>query len=104
MSNTSVFMVANLTVTNADEYRNYEKGFFPILKRHGGEFLTFDDNSDTLEGSTSLSGRVILFKFPSEAAARAWWEDPDYQELSKHRRQGTETHFLTMIHGLPPRN
>ena len=96
-------MIANLTVTDADEYSNYEK-VFPILSRHGGEFLPFDDSSDTPEGTTSFSRRVILFKFTSESTARAWWEDPDYQELSKHRRQGTETHFLTMIHGLPPRN
>ena len=30
-------------VDDADTYRIYEKGFFPILKRHGGEFFTYDD-------------------------------------------------------------
>ena len=104
MSDIPVFMVANLTVNDVDEYHNYEKGFFPILKRHGGEFLTFDDSADTLEGTAPLNGRIILFKFPSEAAARSWWEDSDYQELSQHRRRGTNTHFLTMVHGLPPRS
>jgi uncharacterized protein (DUF1330 family) len=104
MSNIPVYMIANLTVENADEYRLYEKGFFPILKRHGGEFFTFDDNIETLEGSNPLTGRVIIFKFPSEENARAWWEDPDYQALSEHRREGTDTHFLTMVHGLPARN
>lgn len=104
MSDIPVFVIANLTVNDADEYRNYEKGFFPILKRHGGEFCTFDDNSETFEGSSPLNGRVIVFKFPSEAAAKAWWGDPEYQSLSEHRRAGTETHFLTMVHGLAPRS
>ena len=103
MTDIPVYMIANLTVSDADEYRKYEKGFFPLLKRHGGEFLTFDDRPDTLEGSAPPPGRVIIFKFPSEAAARAWWGDPDYQSLSEHRRAGTELRFLTLVHGLPPR-
>ena len=42
MSDVPVYMIANLQ-TNEDpsEYREYEKGFFPILKKHGGSFLTF---------------------------------------------------------------
>ena len=30
-------MVANLQIHDAERYREYEKGFFPILKKHGGE-------------------------------------------------------------------
>ena len=40
MSDTPVYMLVNLHVTNADEYRIYEKGFFPILKKYGGPFIT----------------------------------------------------------------
>ena len=97
------YIVANFIVHDAAEYRQYEKGFFPILKRHGGSFFTYDDNPDTLEGSEPREGRVVLFQFPSEAAARAWYADPDYQALSEFRRAGTELKFLTLLHGLPPR-
>ena len=30
-------------------------------------------------------------------------EDPEYQAIAKHRRAGTDTQFLTMVHGLPAR-
>jgi uncharacterized protein (DUF1330 family) len=103
MSEVPVYMVVNLSITDAEEYRKYEQGFFPILKRHGGEFITYDDNSVALEGESPRSGRMIIFTFPSEQAARDWWADEDYQTLSKHRRQGTEMEFLTMVHGRPPR-
>ena len=103
MSDTPVFMIANLTIEDADRYRKYEKGFFPILKKHGGEFLTFDDESTNLEGAEPPPGRVVLFKFPTEAAAHSWYDDPDYQALSEHRRAGTTLRFLTLVHGLPPR-
>ena len=103
MSDVPVYMVVNLNVTNADEYRKYEKGFFPILKKHGGSFLTFDDNPITLEGTIPRKGRMIIFTFPSEDAANQWWADADYQQLSEFRRAGTQMEFLTMVHGLPPR-
>jgi len=46
---------------------------------------------------------MVIFSFPSEEAAKAWYNDPKYQALSEHRRAGTKLEFLTMIHGLPPR-
>jgi len=103
MSDVPVFMIANFTVQDADTYRKYEKGFFPILKKHGGEFLTYDVNNANLEGPEPPEGRVVLFKFPSEEAARGWYDDPDYQALSEHRRAGTSMKFLTIVHGLPAR-
>ncbi len=103
MADAPAFVVANFIIEDADEYRNYEKGFFPILKKHGGEFFTYDDNPETFEGADPREGRVVLFKFPSEDSARAWYNDPKYQALSEFRRAGTELKFLTMIHGLPPR-
>ena len=46
---------------------------------------------------------MVMFKFPSAEKAEAWYNDPDYQALSEYRRAGTELKFLTMLHGLPPR-
>lgn len=103
MSDVAVYMLVNLVVDDADEYRKYEKGFFPILKKFGGEFVTFDDSHECLEGDSPLEGRVIIFKFPSEEAAKQWYADDEYQELSKFRRAGTTLKNLTMVHGLPPR-
>lgn len=103
MSDVPVYMLVNLAVTDVNEYRQYEKGFFPILKRFGGQFVTFDDNPITLEGVAPRSGRMIIFSFPSEQAAKDWWADAEYQALSEHRRAGTKMEFLTMVHGLPPR-
>ena len=103
MSELGVFMVVNLMVNDPDTYRKYEKGFFPILKRHGGEFVTFDDAPKTFEGSAPNTGRMIIFKFPNEAAAEAWYSDPEYQALSEHRRAGTDLRYLTMVRQIPPK-
>jgi len=103
LSDVPCYVIANFQVHDADTYRQYEKGFFPILKRHEGQFFTYDDNTVTFEGSAPRTGRMVIFSFPSEQHARDWYNDPDYQALSEHRRAGTSLEFLTMVHGLPPR-
>ena len=97
MSDLKVYMVVNLEIKDKEIYRKYEKGFFSFLKKYDGEFITYDDSFESLEGSSPLSGgRVIIFSFPSEEKAK-------YQELSEFRRQATDTVSLSMIKGLPPR-
>ncbi len=81
------YMVANFHIHDAEKYRVYEKGFFPILKKHGGSFHTFDDASETLEGDDGRTGRIVIFQFPSEEAARAWWADPDYPRETESARR-----------------
>lgn len=104
MAEARAYVIANFQVQDKNAYGVYEKGFFPILKKHDGEFVTFDDQTETLEGGAPRSGRVVIFSFPSEAAAKAWYNDPEYQALSEHRRAGTKLEFLTIVHGLPPRD
>jgi len=103
MAEVPVYLVVNLHVEDAERYLQYEKGFFPILKKHQGKFISYDDNTITFEGELPRSGRMVIFTFPSEQAAKDWYNDPDYQALSEHRRAGTKLEFLTMVHGLPPR-
>ena len=68
----------------------------------GVEFITFDDNIINVEGDKPMEGRVILFSFPSAKHADEWYADPEYQELSEHRRASVTT-TLTRVSGLPPR-
>lgn len=103
MADMPVYMVVNLSITDKEPYRLYEKGFFGFLKKYGGEFITYDDQPITLEGESPRPGRMIIFKFPSEQAAKNWYADSEYQSLSEHRRAGTRLEFLTLVHGLPPR-
>ena len=73
MSDTPVYVVANFIVHDADAYREYEKGFFPILKRHEGSFFTYDDNTVTFEGASPREGRMVMFSFPVLLTAVGGW-------------------------------
>ena len=70
MTNVPVYMVVNLKINDPDQYRIYEKGFFPFLKKHNGSFITFDDSPECLEGKKPMQfDRVIIFSFASEKDA-----------------------------------
>ena len=103
MSEQKVFMIANLKINDKDTYQIYEKGFFPILRKHDGEFVTYDDSVETFEGSSPHEGRAIIFSFPTPKKAREWFNDPEYQELAKNRRTAAELKNLSMIKSLPAR-
>lgn len=97
-----VHFIAHFTVDDADEYRKYEKGFFPILKAHGGQFITYDDNATVLEGERA-EGRTVVIQFESEEVLQGWWNDPEYVELAKFRKAGTTTHSIVVVHPMPAR-
>lgn len=103
MTDIPVYMVVNLVVTDAETYRKYEKGFFPILQKYQGEFVTYDDQPINLEGNAPHKGRMIIFRFPSEQKAKEMYSDADYQAISEFRRAGSEMEFSVLVHGLPPR-
>ena len=104
MNEVPVFVVANIVIKDPDIYRKYEKGFFPILKKYDGQFITFDDRIDQFEGSSKVSGRVIIFSFPNEDMANQWYSSEEYKELSLFRREGTDTISIFKVKGQLPRS
>ena len=100
---TPVYFTAHFTVNDPDGYRIYEKGFFPILRAHEGQLLTYDDQPTILEGQRA-EGRTVLIRFESEAACLGWWNSPEYVELAKFRHASTTTHSISILHSPPARN
>ena len=50
LSNIPVYVIANFEIIDAETYRSYEKGFFRILWKLGGQVFTYDDATVNLEG------------------------------------------------------
>lgn len=60
MLNEPVFLCATLIINDEEQYREYEKSFFPILKKFGGEFITYDDNPIILEGASPFRANNFI--------------------------------------------
>lgn len=81
------YILSTMTIHDPATYRRYTDVTPPIVKRHGGKFLTRGDPVTTLEGEP-FGERLVLIEFPTRAHAEAFYEDPDYQVASAFRRAG----------------
>jgi len=59
----------------------------PELKKHNGELLV-GSNVTPLEGSHYTP--MVMYKFPTQEAAMAYYESGEIQDLSKLRREITD--------------
>lgn len=98
----TVFIVATReTTTDAEELAKYVVAAGEARGDHPLTPLAFYGKMEVLEGAP-MEGAVIL-SFPSEEAARAWYDSPAYQAAREHRLKGADYRFF-MIAGIdePP--
>ena len=93
-----VYAIAQLKFTDRAAYDRYQARFLDVFARHRGTLLAADESPQILEGNSDRE-KVVLMKFPDEAAFQAWAQSPEYQEISKDRRAGADTVVL-LVKGL----
>jgi len=82
------YFVANYTITNRAEYKEYLAAVGPTLQAHGAENIVVDRDSELLEGS---AGQVtVVLRFATKAAAEAWYESPEYLAIRHLRTDNTD--------------
>jgi uncharacterized protein (DUF1330 family) len=82
------YFVANYTITNQVEYKEYLAAVGPILEAHGVENIVIDRDSELLEGS---AGQVtVVLRFATKSAVKAWYESPEYQAIRRLRTDNSE--------------
>jgi uncharacterized protein (DUF1330 family) len=92
-----VYFVATIRIHDPAEYQLYLDRYDEAFAGTGGEVLAVDDNPLVLEGSP-LPGRMVLIRFPSEVAFRAWYDSDTYRRIVVHRHAAAETDAL-FVHG-----
>lgn len=83
------YIIAHITVTNPEAYKEYIERDTPILKGLGGRFIVRGGASEVMEGATHQ--RHVIIEFPTYDAALAAYKDPDYQEVADIRRRNAES-------------
>lgn len=79
----TAYIVAMYDIADAKAYEGYVPGVGPLIRKHGAEVLVADYGTQALEGKKR--GACVVLKFESEAAALAWYNDPDYEPVKKVR-------------------
>ncbi|KIL85929.1 hypothetical protein FAVG1_10898 [Fusarium avenaceum] len=82
------YVVCQMSIHDPDTYRKYTALTPPVVKRHGGRFLTRGDPVSTLEG-VPFEDRMVILEFPSEEAVKSWYEDNDYVTAMNFRHESS---------------
>ena len=88
-----VYAIAQLKITDRAAYDRYQAKFMGVMKRYQGRLLAADESPKVIEGKWDRE-KVVVLSFPDEAAFREWAESPEYQEISKDRKAGSEVVVL----------
>ncbi len=70
------YIIADVEVTDPAQYEEYKKLSTAAMQAYGAEVLVRGGRSERLEGRAP--GRVVVLRFPSLQAARAFYDSAEY--------------------------
>ena len=94
----SAYIIANVDVTNAEQYEAYKKLSTIAMKAHGAEVCVRGGKVEVLEGDWNPS-RVVMLKFPSMEQARAYYNSVEY-EAARQAREGAAVMRMIVVEGV----
>jgi uncharacterized protein (DUF1330 family) len=84
----AAYFLANLKVTNVEEFSKYRDLVTKTIRDHGGEYVLVDMSSVAVEGdSEHLS---VVLKFENMEALQGWYDSAEYQEIHPLRIDNSE--------------
>jgi uncharacterized protein (DUF1330 family) len=89
------YVFAEVEITNPDGYKEYAAVVPATIEKYGGKFLHRGGNVTVLEGEWPKRRRVII-EFPSNEAAKKWWDSPEYEKPKALRRANSNGRLLLL--------
>jgi uncharacterized protein (DUF1330 family) len=78
------YIVAEIEVTNPAGYDAYRPLAGASVAQYGGRFVIRGGKAELIEGATEPA-RLVVIEFPDAAAAKRWYNSPEYQAALKIR-------------------
>jgi uncharacterized protein (DUF1330 family) len=92
------YIVVNCEVTDPVKYDQYKALAPAAIARHGGRYLVRGGATSVLEGDWRPK-RVVVLEFPSLAAAKAFYDSPEYR-AAREVRAGAAHMDMIAVEGL----
>ena len=89
----SVFLVADIKVTDDGWIPEYAANVHKLIAKHGGKYLSRSGNIETVEGEASDSTLIAIIEFPTREALDNFAADPDYAPYGQARQAGSVSNF-----------
>lgn len=89
----SVYLIADIKVTDDGWVPEYAAHVHKLVEKHGGRYLSRSGNIETVEGKASDSTLIAILEFPSREALDAFASDPEYAPYGQARQAGSVSTF-----------
>lgn len=91
----SAYIIADVDVTDPLQYEEYKRWSSAAIQAHGAEVLVRGGAVTVLEGDWQPS-RVVVLRFPTVAAARAFHDSPEYRRAREARAGAAVMRMITV--------
>jgi uncharacterized protein (DUF1330 family) len=95
----SAYVLVDCHVTDPAQYEVYKKLAPDAIAKHGGRYLARGGSTTVLEG-TWQPQRVVVLEFPDVAAAKRFYDSPEYR-AARAARDGAARMSMVVVEGLP---
>ncbi|MCB1499270.1 MAG: DUF1330 domain-containing protein [Bauldia sp.] len=92
----SVYLIADIKVTNDGWVPEYAANVHKLVEKHGGRYLSRSGNIQVLEGQAKDSTLIAILEFPSRGALDGFATDPDYAPYGRARQSGSISNFYVV--------
>jgi uncharacterized protein (DUF1330 family) len=72
------YFIAEVEITNPGPYETYRTAVPATLAQYGGRFVARGGKTELIEGGPEPK-RIVIIEFADTAAARRWYNSPEYQ-------------------------
>ena len=91
----AAYIIAQIEVTDPEQYAKYTSVTPSIIKRFGGRFLVRGGKTVVLEGETPAS-RIVVLEFPSLKEATDFYNSNDYAAAKALRATAAQASFIAI--------
>lgn len=88
-----VFVAVDIAVHDPEGFERYKALAPATMIPFGGRYALRGGTVERLEGMWQPS-RFVLLEFPTAAAARAWWNSPEYAPVKALRQACAKTEMV----------
>jgi uncharacterized protein (DUF1330 family) len=88
------YIIANVTVRDAEAYKEYIRRDTPIFAKYGANILVRGGQVGATEGD--VLERTVVLEFPDFETALACYKDAEYQEVAEIRRANAESRIVVV--------
>ena len=91
----SAYVLVDIDVHDPDRYEEYKALAAPSVEQYGGRYAVRGGQVEVLEGEWP-TGRFVVLEFPDVAAARRWYESPEYTAAKAIRQEASAAKMIVV--------